>query len=206
MKKITILIVAILTLSAQQQASAQVVEEGNMLIDVYYGFPNLYSSVFRTAYANSGTATDISITGFGPVGGRFEYLLTDKVGLGIDIGTNNTKLNFKDQTTDNNGNPVVYNYNYKTQKIGAMVTLNYHFIENDHLDFYGMFGMGYGNRSFTFKSTDPNYVSASAKSYIPVASRLGIGIRYFFTENIGANLGLGIGQGGLINVGLSVKI
>ena len=36
-------------------ASAQAVEEGNILIDVYYGFPNLYGATFKRAYANSGT-------------------------------------------------------------------------------------------------------------------------------------------------------
>jgi opacity protein-like surface antigen len=40
---------------------------------------------------------------------------------------------------------------------------------------------------------------------IPVASRIGVGLRYFFTDNLGANLGLGFGQGGLINVGISAK-
>jgi hypothetical protein len=30
-------------------------------------------------------------------------------------------------------------------------------------------------------------------------------MRYFFTENIGANLGLGLGQGGLVNIGITAK-
>ena len=68
-----------------------------------------------------------------------------------------------------------------------------------------MLGAGYGNRSFTFKSTDPNYTEASVKSLIPVASRIGVGLRYFFTDNIGANLALGFGQGGLLNAGISFK-
>jgi hypothetical protein len=44
------------------------------------------------------------------------------------------------------------------------------------------------------------------KGIIPVAMRVGVGMRYFFTKNIGANLGLGFGQGGIINAGLSFKI
>jgi hypothetical protein len=33
--------------------NAQAVQEGNVLIDAYYGFPDLYKATFRTAYANS---------------------------------------------------------------------------------------------------------------------------------------------------------
>lgn len=195
---------AITTMSSNQ-INAQVLEEGNVVIDAYYGFPNLYTAVFKAAYANSGSEENIKISGLGPVGIRGEYLLSDKFGIGLDLGFNNTKISFDDATTDSNGNPVVYKYDYKTQKIGAMVTFNYHFIENDNLDFYGMLGAGYGNRSFTFKSTDPNYTEASVKSLIPVASRIGVGLRYFFTDNIGANLALGFGQGGLLNAGISFK-
>jgi len=191
--------------TATNTASAQAVEEGNILIDAYYGFPNLYSTTFKAAYANGAGTTNVSISGLGPVGLRAEYLLTDKVGLGLDIGFNNTKLKYSDVGTDENGNPTVYNYDFSTQKIGVMVTFNYHFIDNDNLDFYGVFGAGYGNRSFEYKSNDPYFTDGDVKGIFPVASRLGLGLRYFFTDNIGANIGLGVGQGGLLNAGLSFK-
>jgi outer membrane protein W len=204
MKKITMLVVA-LAAFVGTKASAQVFEEGNVAVDLYYGFPNLYTTTFKAAYANSGTEQDVSINGLGPVGVRGEYLITDKVGLGLDIGFNNTKLTFREAGTDNGGNPTTYDYTYSTQKFGVMVTFNYHFIENDNLDFYGIVGAGYGSRSFKFESTDPDYVDEDIKGFIPVASRLGVGMRYFFTDNIGANVALGFGQGGLVNAGLSFK-
>jgi outer membrane protein W len=200
MRKIKILVVAV-TAFVATNASAQVFEEGNVSVDLYYGFPNLYSTAFRTSYANGGTETDIDISGLGPVGIRGEYLLTDKVGLGLDVGFNNTKLTFRD--VGSNGN--TYDYTFSTQKVGVMVTFNYHFIENDNLDFYGIVGAGYGSRSYKFESTDPNYQDEDIKGLIPVASRLGVGMRYFFTDNIGANVALGFGQGGLVNAGLSFK-
>lgn len=171
----------------------------------------MYTTVFKSAYANSGTEEDIKIGGIGPVGLRGEYLLTDKVGLGVDLGFNNSSISYTDQvqeynSTTGNYDTKTYEYNYSTKKIGAMVTFNYHFIDNDQLDFYGVFGMGYGNRSFKFESTDPNYTEETISSLIPVASRLGIGMRYFFSDYIGANLALGFGQGGIINAGLSFKL
>lgn len=206
MKKcLTIVSVFMVFISAGNVATAQAVEEGNVIIDAYYGFPNLYSTTFRAAYANSGSETDISIKGLGPLGGRVEYMLADKFGLGLDIGFNNTKLTFTDAGTDSNGNPTTYDYDYSTAKFGAMITMNYHFLDNDNLDLYGQFGIGYGNRNFKFSSTDPNYTELSVESLIPVASRLGVGMRYFFTDNVGVNLNLGFGQGGLANAGVSFK-
>lgn len=205
MKVTKIFVVAIATFFTTNSLNAQVFEEGNVGIDLYYGFPNLYTSVFKSAYANSGVQEDVNIGGIGPVGLRAEYLLTDKIGLGIDLGFNNSTLTFKEDGYNDNGDLTTYDYTYSTKKIGAMVTFNYHFIDNDNVDFYGVFGMGYGNRSFKFESTDPDYVEATADGLIPVASRLGVGLRYFFTDNIGLNLGLGFGQGGVANAGLSFK-
>lgn len=210
-KSLTIVSAFLLLLTAQTNtASAQAVEEGNIVIEGYYGFPNLYTSVFKTTYANSGSSIDLTVKGLGPVGGRVEYLLADKFGLGLDVGFNNTKINYKEQVTEfdpNTGNSVLktYNYDYSTQKLGVMVTMNYHFIDNDALDLYGMFGVGYGNRSFSFKSDDPNYTEQKVDGLIPIASRLGVGMRYFFTDNLGVNLNLGFGQGGLLNAGISAK-
>lgn len=208
MKRMKVLVIALLAFTAttnNNNASAQAVEEGNVLIDTYYGFPNLYTAVFKSAYANSGAEQDVKIKGLGPVGLRVEYLLTDKIGLGVDLGFNNTNITYKEAGTNSNGDPTVYEYDYTTQKFGVMVTFNYHFIENDNLDFYGIVGAGYGNRSFKFSSTDPNYQDEEIKGFIPVASRIGIGLRYFFTDNIGANVGVGFGQGGILNAGLSFK-
>lgn len=181
-----------------------------MVFDVYYGFPNLYTTVFKAAYANSGTEEDIKISGLGPVGFRGEYLIADKIGLGLDIGFNNTKISFKETFNETNSNGQIvektYTYDYKTSKLGVMLTFNYHFIDNDQVDFYGVFGVGYGNRNFSFESTNPNFTSINQESLIPIASRIGIGVRYFFTDNIGLNVAAGFGQGGILNAGVSVKI
>jgi len=203
-KSLTLASLLTMVLFAQpNMASAQAVEEGNVLVDVYYGFPNLFTSFFKTTYANSGSEIDVKIKGLGPIGLRGEYLVSDKIGVGLDIGFNNTKLTYSELNSSDNK---TYDYILKTQKIGAMVTFNYHFLESsDNLDAYFMVGAGYGGRSYDFSSTDPNYSKQTIKGVIPVASRIGVGMRYFFTDNIGANLAIGFGQGGLINGGLSFK-
>jgi outer membrane protein W len=194
-----------------QKTYAQAVEEGNLVFEGYYGFPNLYTSVFKTAYVNAGTELDVKAGGAGPFGLKFEYLVTDKIGLGLDIGITSSSISFNDLGSVYNPNTgqyteVLYNYDFSTRKIGALVCFNYHFLDNDEFDLYSTVGVGYSNRNFDFTSTDPDFVPMSVSSIFPVGFKAGLGMRYFFTDNIGANLQLGIGQGGLLNAGISFKL
>jgi opacity protein-like surface antigen len=197
-------------------ASAQALSQGSIVADVYYGFPNLYKTVLEAAYTDNGD--DLSIGGYGPVGVRGEYLVSEKLGVGVDFMINNTNVKYSymgyqtdangNYVTDDNGALVEENYEDKiaTSKWGAMVTLNYHFINNDKLDFYFIAGAGYKNRTWSYESTDPNFINDEVSTtVIPVAARIGLGTRIFFTENIGANIGVGFGQGGILTAGLSFK-
>lgn len=191
-------------------ANAQVVEQGKVIVDAYYGFPNLYTAVFKAAYANSGSELNVKASGIGPLGVRGEYLVTDKIGVGLDIGFSSSKLTYQEDgqvynSTTGNYDAITYDYNLKTSKIGVIATFNYHFLDNDKFDFYAVTGIGYSNRKFTFDSTDPDYVPASIKSIIPIGSKIGIGARYFFTDNIGAQAQLCVGQGGIANIGITAK-
>ena len=194
-----------------QQTYAQAVEEGNLVFEGYYGFPNLYTSVFKAAYANSGSELDLNVGGAGPYGFRFEYLLTDKVGLGLDVAISSSSVNYNELGTVYNPTlgtytDVLYNYDFSTRKIAALVCFNYHFLDNDEFDLYSTVGIGYSNRNFDFTSTDPDYVPKSLSSLVPVGFKGGLGMRYFFTDNIGANLQLGFGAGGLLNAGITFKL
>lgn len=204
MKKLLLSVIGITVLSISN-VNAQAVSEGNILIDAYYGFPNLYTSTLKSAYDNS-DRKDFKVGGLGPLGGRVEYMVADKIGIGADFGLSSSYVEYSYDDVDAGGNPVVYTDKISTQKIGVMGTFNYHFLDNDQVDAYTMIGAGWRNRSFTYESTDPDYASETVSGLIPVAFRIGVGMRYFFTDNIGINLGLGFGQGGIINGGLSVKI
>ena len=200
MKKLILPLLALTMMLAPTKTNAQALEQGNVIIDAYYGFPNLYSAIFKAAYESS-NSTGLTLGSQGPLGIRAEYLITDKVGFGIDLGMNSSSISYSEADINNN----IYDYKFTTRKIGAIFTFNYHFVENDKLDAYFVVGGGYGNRTFKFTSTDPNYIEESVESLIPISYKIGVGMRYFFTENIGANLALGLGQGGLVNAGISAK-
>jgi len=209
MKKLILPLIALTMMLAPTKSNAQAIGEGKIIVDGYYGFGNLYNAIFEALASSSGS--NITNKFMGPLGVRGEYLISDKVGFGLDLGYSSASMNYDETITsynpDINGNQIdTYDYSIKTSKIGAMVTFNYHFVESDKFDAYFVTGLGYGNRTTTFTSTNKDYIVPEPKSSLfPVAARIGVGMRYFFTENIGANLGLGLGQGGLVNIGITAK-
>ena len=83
--------------------------------------------------------------------------------------------------------------------------MNYHFVATDNLDAYFGVGVGANIRRIGTKTDYPNYDdNAVSGSLIPVSLRVALGTRYYFTENIGLNLELGLG-GPFISGGVSVK-
>lgn len=202
---------AMIATGFNQTTFAQAVEEENIVIEGYYGFPNLYTATFKAAYASTVTDPNLTVGGAGPLGLRVEYMVTDKIGLGLDLGFSSSSINYNEATTvlnptTGNLDNVIYAYDFTTKKIGALFCFNYHFLDNDEFDLFSTVGIGYSNRSFDFTSTDPDYVPVSVSRLVPVGFKAGLGMRYFFTDNIGANLQLGLGHGGLVNAGLSIKL
>ena len=123
MKKLILPLLALTIMLAPKKSNAQAIEEGNVIIDAYYGFPNLYSTIFKAAYESS-NSTGLTLGSQGPLGIRAEYLITDKVGFGIDLGMNSSSISYREADINNN----IYDYEFTTRKIGAIFTFNYHFV------------------------------------------------------------------------------
>ena len=199
MKKLVLPLLVVIATMISGKSQAQ---EGRIIVDGYYGYGSLYNAIFKALVSNNASST---FKGLGPMGVRGEYMISDKVGFGLDIAYTSSSIKYSETILDMNLNFVTYDATLKTAKLGTMVTFNYHFVNNDKFDSYFVFGLGYGNRTFKAESDYAGYVSPEYNSTFPVASRLGVGMRYFFTEKIGLNLGLGLGQGGLLNAGVSAR-
>ncbi len=213
MKKIFTLIGAI-TLSISGVNAQMPVQEGNVIIDPYIGFPQ--SNASRTQPDNS---TNYKLNGgLLSFGGRAEYMVADNFGIGLDINyvKSGSNYNLADSSllysvnSGFNDSLVInsYNWDYTAKKTRMMVRLNYHFVQNDRVDAYVGFGAGYKMVSRKWTIEDPNGTSdglEQEKSLIPVALRIAIGTRIYFTNNIGAMIELGAGGGGLLQFGLSAK-
>ena len=66
-------------------------EEGKMIITVGYGFPNLGKSALKKTFADY---TDLKISGVGPASVKFEYALSDKIGLGLSVNYTSFKVEY----------------------------------------------------------------------------------------------------------------
>lgn len=203
MRKIKTMIVSAVLLSVSFTSNAQVVEQGTILIDAYYGFPNLYKTALKTSYANGSGVNNIKVGGIGPVGGKFEYLIADKVGIGLDFNYTNTFVSYSEYDSFDD---MIYNYEVSRSVLRIFPRFNYHFGNSDSFDGYAGVGAGFRNASWAFESNDPSFNNQSIDGLVPVAFRLFVGGRYFFTDNLGLNMEFGLGGGALIQGGISFKI
>ena len=190
-KKITFLAAALLFALISQ---AQILKKGNVIFDGYYGFPNLYGTVIKDWVNNT---TDLKLTSTGPLGLKTEYLLADKTGLGINAFYSDAKLAYKlaDDSTNTE-------YGIKEWRYDVLLMFNYHFVNTESLDSYFCVGAGYHNREFKWIGDEDETIEFPFK--IPFNFRIGVGLRYFITENFGLNFEFGT-MGPLVCFGLSGK-
>ena len=170
------------------------IEQKSIILEPYYGYSLAYSYFKSLDY-------DISskYSNFGPVGLRCEFLMTNLVGVGIDM--NYRKSTFSGEYTNDNE---TYKDNYKNSEIRVMARINFHFIHNKNIDLYSGFGAGYKAISREFWTTNP-YAEPSDFSYTPLTIRLSAGFRYFFTKNLGIGTEIGIGGSSFVNLGFTAK-
>lgn len=202
MKKIILTIAVLITSLTSFNSNAQAVKKGDVLVDTYYGVVNLFNLAFKGTLGS--VASNASSSSIDHLGVRGEYMLIDKFGIGLDIDFNKVGVSYSTVTTENS-NTVVYTYNIGSQNIRSSASFNFHFADSDKLDAYLGLGAGYNYRSYTASSTDAGYSYTASGAITPIAFKLALGMRYFFTDNLGANFAMGIGQGGLVNGGLSFK-
>ncbi len=194
---------------------------GNVMIDPYIGVPNWANSLLYSQYDGS----NMDVTNYKTIGsalsygGRLEYMIADKVGIGADVNyeVSGYSFDYLDYQYDAsgavvyiNGDPQYRSYTdeYTAKKLRAMFRLNYHFFQSDKVDVYSGFGAGYKSVKRDYTTTPSNSASTNDdanNALIPVTARLAIGTKIYFTQNIGAHVELGVFGGGLIQFGLSAK-
>ena len=179
-------------------AYSQPVEEGNILIDASYGWPNLWTNVFKTAVTDV-YSTDVKVGSLGPMSAQFEYMVSDKIGVGIILGYSNSKVSYKDIDSG-------YTYDLSVPRMRFMPKFAIHFGNSDSFDPYLLIAAGYGSYSFKYDTNDPYYSDDDFTMNIaPIAFRTAFGGRYYFSDAIGAKFEIGFGGGGLLEFGLTAK-
>ena len=205
MKKIYLLLVALFSLTIANAQKGR--GEGTILIDAFYGAPNLLSSYVKNAYNNNSTTqiNDFKVTSTGPFGVKGEYMITDKIGLGLIFNYANTSVKWSEVGTNSNNVPTLYSYKVMVPRTRFLGSFNFHFGHSEKFDPFLIIGAGYAIYNAQSSSNDPKFTSEKVNGTFPVAIRAGFGTRYFFTDNVGVNFEIALG-GPLLQFGLSFKI
>lgn len=212
MKKVFIIIGAAFLTVSSLNAQTPVVE-GNFIIDAYAGIPNWANSILFSQYSGSNaSAANYKVNGsMLSYGGRFEYMIADNMGVGLDVnyevsGFNYDYIDSTFNSTSGTYTTRAYNFDYRAKKLRAMARMNYHFVQNDRIDVYAGFAGGYKHirREVVTEDMDNEDIGISG-ALVPVALRISIGTRVYFTNNIGAMIELGAFGGGLLQFGITAK-
>jgi outer membrane protein W len=202
MKKNLLLSFVFLTVFSSSRIVAQsddAFAKGKVIISVGYGFPNLTKSLFKSYDNYSG----FTATGMGPLTGKVEYALSDKIGLGLNVNYVQYKVEWNSDVIAGTSK---YKAGWKGTSFSALLRMNLHFATSEKFDPYWGIGLGYRANNYTYFQEDPNASTStvSLKGAIPVGFETTLGMRYFFTKNIGAYLEAGIAKA-IVQGGLAIK-
>lgn len=198
-----LLVVASTFQMARAQGGERAVMKGQNSINLYYGV-SLLGSVYKSAY-DAADVTDVKVSQLGPLGLVYEHMVTDVVGLGAEIGYSQTKISYLEQDIDIfTGTSGTYHWDYQWTTIRAQIRANFHFAKSENFDAYALVSAGYRNTSFTFTTDSPYSTNYSWGGFFPFGIKPGIGLRYFFTDNIGLHVEFAAGTP-LLCGGLSLR-
>jgi opacity protein-like surface antigen len=180
---------------------AQAFEEGRSIVSVGYGVAGLSGTFFRDFF----DGTDIVSKNFGPIYFKYEYAVSEKLGIGVAVANVSNSYSTTGSYIDNNGISRNYTEKLSRSNTSILARLNWHFGEDDNFDPYFGFGMGYRFGGWEYTISDPAAGdNETVPAVIPFGFELTTGARYFFTDNFGiygeVGLAKSIGQ-----FGLSVK-
>lgn len=211
MKNIKTLIIAI-TIIASLSSNAQSLafDKGKTVVTIGYGVPNLARVGLRFVY---GAYPGYSVSGFGPFLVKGDYGILKNLGVGAVIGYSSTKLSYNETNGYYDNNGYYQNYTYQESLLWTSLSIgahaNYHFVRKEKIDVYVGGGLGYTLHNIKYSNNDPYYYqnNNSYVAYNPNAIfyAVTIGMRYYFTPNIGIYAEGGIEKSALLQGGIALK-
>lgn len=196
---------------AQEGNDSKSVQKGTISIDAYYGFPNILLNTFVN---NLSDDNKYHIKNLGPVGIRGEAFIVDHVAFGLDANYSASTISWDVQETSGSYPYTITkinHYDITINRLRVLAKCNFHFAASEHMDWYAGGGIGYNQSEYTKHTNgvasryDREDNFASFMSIIPISWRINFGGKYYFTENIGAGMEVGICGGPLLSFALCSK-
>ena len=178
--------------------------EGTIVISAGYGFGNFSQAYFKAFQTYAG----YSYKGFGPIHGKFEYGLSDNIGLGVSVNYISAKVNWTRtyyNSTTGNYDPYIEGWDWSSLSI--LARMNIHFATNTKLDPYWGVGAGYRQGSSTYYTgyTGIGAIYETLPTFIPFGFETTVGLRFYFSYNVGIYFETGFAKA-IIQGGLAIKL
>jgi hypothetical protein len=228
MKKISI---TFLLLAAGSFFKAQTAfQEGAHYFSAGYGFPNIYKNLlknqvenqenFSSFFATDRGTYDYKVTGSGPMFGKYEYGISELIGLGAVVGyyTAGVKetYSYYDETYNyQTGTYISTRYQDVTKidvtSLSFGCRVNFHFLKREKLDLYAGFAAGYTKADFkiSYESNNPSFNQSYHFTYnqpIPLYFGTTFGIRGYLTPGIAIFGEVGLDKWAVLQGGLTLKL
>ncbi len=197
-KAILLTLIASALISFNTRAGNDAFGQGKIIISAGYGL-GISGTYFRLLESEANYQARF----LGPIAAKFEYGASDKMGMGISFNYRSFDVSYNESGSQDTLS--LYTSGYKGSQFSILARMNIHFGTTEKMDWYWGLGLGYRGGSRTFYTSDP-YGSSdySFKNLIPIGFETTIGMRYYFTDNIGIYMEAGLAKA-LLQGGLAVK-
>ncbi|MBU3676453.1 MAG: hypothetical protein FGM54_04630 [Chitinophagaceae bacterium] len=173
-------------------ASNAAVYKGRTIITAGYGAP----SIIRAYVKYRTSRKDFTVTGYGPLMVKGEYMLGNRWGIGFDGSYSRSKLSWMEDGWDT----IQLKYRkfesgIKAYEISGVVRANYHYMKRTKWDAYVGAGLGYGKIHMQmYTKAHTSRVEAEYSVPRPISLSLSNGFRYFPTKHVGFYSEVGLGK------------
>ena len=171
-------------------SQAQIYPQGSVNVSAGYGvvsYGNIVLKLFETTLDLKNVSSNLT----GPIYLKGEYAVADNFTLGLNINYSKTSASF---TIDSAGIAGKYKGTLGLRSTSALLRANYTIpFAEDRAGF--MIGGGLGYRGFRASYSDnkpETPVDGGISLPVPVTFEITMGLRYYFTENIGFYVETGI--------------
>jgi len=202
MKKLTPLFLAALFVIAGTTAKSQNLQ-GQTVFNFNLGY-SLTGDLIKGLF-DEGTNSTIKVSPVIILGA--DYGLSEKFSIGASFTTQGMKGTITDNWWyDDNDSLITENFDFKIRRSHIAIIPKYHYTsDNDKLDIYSGLRLGFVMWSYKDDSNDPTFTAFDdLKGRVTVGFTTGM--RYYFTDNIGANVDLNLGAPYVVSFGLNYKL
>ena len=182
------------------------IKKGNKIIDAFYGVT--FNNYFPFRY---NWPIPSNITNKYCIGGAFEYLVNDKIGIGAEITYRVKSGSVDDYRYDSlHYNPEIFKIDIKYEKLRTFAKINVHFYKTNKVDFYSNFGLGLVFERIEINQKPPsinypNYYQYSNANRTTFGIKAGLGLRVYLSDVFGLHAELSIG-GPIARIGFCYKL